>query len=204
MWRRLLLLETPGYREPWGSWFRYLIHLVSLDIKPCGQMAGRSSSVIELVSVPKGGTWLYVTMISHGKHFLIDILRDERHGRCFAHRYETPHLPQRPIPSPDPPHPTPIWHRDCETLFCGSFNTLRPRQYGRHFPNYIFKCIILNENVYISIKIWLEFVSKGTVNNIPALVKFVPKGPITNIPALLQIMVCRRRGETPLSEPMMA
>ena len=32
-------------------------------------------------------------------------------------------------------------------------NTLRPRQNGRHFPDDIFKCIFLNENVWISIKI---------------------------------------------------
>ena len=27
------------------------------------------------------------------------------------------------------------------------FNTLRPRQHGRHYPDDIFKCIFLNENV---------------------------------------------------------
>ena len=34
----------------------------------------------------------------------------------------------------------------------------------------IFKCIFLNENVLISIKISLKFVPKGRVNNIPVLV----------------------------------
>ena len=67
-------------------------------------------------------------------------------------------------------------------------NTLRPRQNGCHFPNYIFKRIILNENVWISIKISL---------------KFVPKGPINNIPSLVKIMAWRRSGDKPLSEPMM-
>ena len=67
-------------------------------------------------------------------------------------------------------------------------NTLMPGQNGRHFPDDIFKCIFLNENVWISIKISL---------------KFVPKGPINNIPALVQIMVWRRSGDKPLSEPMM-
>ena len=67
-------------------------------------------------------------------------------------------------------------------------NTLRPRQNGRHFADDIFKCIILNENVWIPIKISLEF---------------VPKGPINNIPALVQIMAWRRPGDKPLSEPMM-
>ena len=58
-------------------------------------------------------------------------------------------------------------------IYCFLFNTLRPRQNGRHFANDIFKCIVLNENVWISIKISL---------------RFVPKGPIINIPALFQIM----------------
>ena len=34
----------------------------------------------------------------------------------------------------------------------------------------IFKCILLNENVWSSIKISLKFVRKGPINNIPALV----------------------------------
>ena len=65
-------------------------------------------------------------------------------------------------------------------------NTLRPRQNGRHFPD-IFKCIFLNENLWISIKISL---------------KFVHKGPINNTPALLQTMAWRRTGDKPLSEAM--
>ena len=69
-----------------------------------------------------------------------------------------------------------------------AFNTLRPRQTGRHFADDIFKCIFLNENVWIPIKISL---------------KFVPKGPINNNPALVQIMAWRRPGDKPLSEPMM-
>ena len=68
------------------------------------------------------------------------------------------------------------------------FNTMRPRQNGRHFADDIFKCIFLNENVWISIKISL---------------KFVPKGPIKYIPALVQIMAWRLPGDKPLSEPMM-
>ena len=67
-------------------------------------------------------------------------------------------------------------------------NTLRPRQNGRHFPDEIFKCIFLNENVLVSIKISL---------------KFIPKGPINNIPALVQTMAWRRPGDRPLYEPMM-
>ena len=50
------------------------------------------------------------------------------------------------------------------------FNTLRPRQNGRHFPDGIFKWIFLNENVWISINISLKFVPNGPINNIPTLV----------------------------------
>ena len=71
---------------------------------------------------------------------------------------------------------------------CGRhFNTLRPRQNGRNFADDIFKCIFVNENVWIPIKI---------------SPKFVPKGLINNIPALVQIMAWRRPGDKPLSEPM--
>ena len=48
--------------------------------------------------------------------------------------------------------------------------TLKPRQNGRHFADDIFKCIFLNENVLILIKISLKFVPTGPINNIPALV----------------------------------
>ena len=69
-----------------------------------------------------------------------------------------------------------------------AFNTLRPRKNGRHFADDMFKCIFLNENVWIPIEISL---------------KFVPEGSIDNNPALFQIMAWRRPGDKPLSEPMM-
>ena len=57
------------------------------------------------------------------------------------------------------------------------------------WTKFLFKCIFLNENVRISIRISL---------------KFVPKAPIDNKPALLQIMASGQPGDKPLSEPMMA
>ena len=51
----------------------------------------------------------------------------------------------------------------------------------------IFKCIFLNENVWISIKISL---------------KFVPKDPISNCQPVFQIMAWCRLGDKPLSKPM--
>ena len=72
------------------------------------------------------------------------------------------------------------------TMIC--YNTLRPRQNGRHFAHDIFKCIFLNANARISFEISLKFVLKVQINNSPALV---------------QIMAWCRPGDKPLSEPMM-
>ena len=80
-----------------------------------------------------------------------------------------------------------VWHWVSEMALPG-FNTLRPRQNGRHFAYVIFKCIFVNENVWILIEISL---------------KPVPKAPINNIPALVQIMAWRRPSDKPLSEPIM-
>ena len=81
-----------------------------------------------------------------------------------------------------------LWYGILWIILSMPFNALRPRQNGRHFPNAIFKCIFLNENVWIPIKISPTF---------------VPRGPINNIPALAQIMAWRHPGVKPLSEPMM-
>ena len=61
--------------------------------------------------------------------------------------------------------------------------------YGHHFADDIFKCISLNENIWILLQI---------------LLKLVPEVQINNIPALVSIMAWRRQGDKPLSEPMMA
>ena len=67
-------------------------------------------------------------------------------------------------------------------------NTLRPGQNGRRFPDDIFNCIFLNENVGLSLKISLEFIPNIRINNNPSLV---------------QLMAWRRPGDKPISEPMM-
>ena len=51
-----------------------------------------------------------------------------------------------------------------------------------------FKCIFLNENDRILIRISL---------------KFVPRNPIDNKPALVQVMAWRPTDDKPLSEPML-
>ena len=80
------------------------------------------------------------------------------------------------------------FHMWCNHSSMPIINTLRPRLNGRHFVDDVLKCIFLNENVWILLKISLEF---------------VPKGPINNIPSLVQVMAWRRPGDKPLSEPMM-
>ena len=55
---------------------------------------------------------------------------------------------------------------DLETI--KNANSLRPRQDRRLFADGTFKRIFLNENVRISIKIPLQFVLKGRINNISA------------------------------------
>ena len=65
------------------------------------------------------------------------------------------------------------------TCMLQQLNTFRPRQNGRNFPDDIYKCIFMNENVRVSLKISL---------------KFVPMSQINNIPSLVQIMVWRRPG----------
>ena len=87
-----------------------------------------------------------------------------------------------------------IWwrHHDerCKQMLYSlhKINTLRPRLNCRHCPYDILKWIILNENVWTSLKISL---------------KVFPIGPINNTPALVQMMAWRRPDDKPLSEPMM-
>ena len=66
--------------------------------------------------------------------------------------------------------------------------TLKPRQNCHHFADDIFKCIFLNDSLWISLKISLMCVPKVRINNISGLVK---------------VMAWRRSSDKPLSEPMM-
>ena len=72
------------------------------------------------------------------------------------------------------------WHGwYCSTLFmcvlCPAkatalwINTVRGRQNGRHFPDDIFKLILLYENYFISIQISLKLIPKGPIINRPSL-----------------------------------
>ena len=72
-----------------------------------------------------------------------------------------------------------IWYR---------LTHLHPDKMAAILAGEIYKCVFLNENVWIAIKISL---------------KFVPKVRISNNPALVQIMAWRWIGHKSLSEPML-
>ena len=55
--------------------------------------------------------------------------------------------------------------------FCLGLNTLRPTQDYCHFTDGIFKCISLNEYVWISLKISQKFAPNVRINDIPSLVQ---------------------------------
>ena len=78
-------------------------------------------------------------------------------------------------------------------MICRMFSTellthLPLEKNGIHFATDIFRWILVNEKLYVSIRNSLEF---------------IPKGPIGNNSALEQIMAWRHPGNKPLSEPML-
>ena len=56
-----------------------------------------------------------------------------------------------------------LWYVNTNT----PLNTLKPTQNGRHFEDDNFKCIFLDENMFISIEIALKFAPTSQINNIP-------------------------------------
>ena len=78
------------------------------------------------------------------------------------------------------------WPQPPTKKYC--FNSSSPGQNGCDFADDIFKRIFLNEKDWILIKISLQFIAKGSIDNSPALV---------------QIMARRRIGDEPLCESML-
>ena len=60
-------------------------------------------------------------------------------------------------------------HMREQGLVAASGNSSPPWQNGRHFEDDIFRCIFVNEELHILIKISLNFVPKGPVHNNSAL-----------------------------------
>ena len=82
-------------------------------------------------------------------------------------------------------NPTELSRLSWGPLLLVQINSSPPGQYGRHFADYIFKCIFMNEKFCILIQVSL---------------KFIPKGQIDNNSALFQAMAWRRTGDKPLPE----
>ena len=70
-------------------------------------------------------------------------------------------------------------------FWADSVNPSKPGQNGQLITD-IFKCIFLNENLCILIRISLQF---------------VPEAPIDNNSALVPVMACHWTGDKPLPEP---
>ena len=87
-------------------------------------------------------------------------------GKCYIHCKRIRVIPYSNDVS--------IWFGGNKTF--NPVDTLRPRQTGPHVANDMFKCIFLNENVWISIKISPKFVSRGAINNMPTLVQIMAWG----------------------------
>ena len=66
---------------------------------------------------------------------------------------------------------TPPWLTTMTTL--RDIDSFRPWQHGWNFADKILNCIFLNGNIWIFIKISVKFVSKGTMNNIPAFAQIM-------------------------------
>ena len=77
---------------------------------------------------------------------------------------------------------------NCNVLGCWIWSNILPLRPTRHFPDAIFNCSFLNENVWISIRISLKFVSEALIDNKLALV---------------QIMAWCRPGDKPFSKTML-
>ena len=79
------------------------------------------------------------------------------------------------------------WGRD--EMAKGVIDTIRPKRDGQHFADDIFKCILLNENIWISLRISQKYVLKVRIDSISAL---------------FQTMTWRPSDDKPLSETKLA
>ena len=75
----------------------------------------------------------------------------------------------------------------CLLCNCSSFNS--SGQNGRCFADDIFICVLLNENVWIPLKISLKFLPKVWINNITALVQIMAQCWLGNKPLSVSMMV---------------
>ena len=83
------------------------------------------------------------------------------------------------------------WGRTWIRICTNKRHTLRPRQTGRHFADDIFKCIFLNENIFLILNIIsLKYVPYGLINNRAALVQIMTWGPTGDKPLFESMVLC--------------
>ena len=158
------------------GFFFLLFFFISFSKVRVGAKEGGSHYWEMAVAITCGyGGYLLQLLAAHSRFFFLWL--DANRFYPYPVRLFHQHLHNRSIV------PVPV------NLICWRVNTLGPRQNGRHFPDDIFKCIFLNENVWISIMISLMFVLVC---------------PINTFPTLIQIMAWLPLADKPLSEPIMA
>ena len=110
-------------------------------------------------------------MGTHGQHYFI-IHLETKHTYLICDSNFTEWIYENPFDNKIVFIKVMAWYQaDHKPLL--TVNTLRLWQHGHHFPDETFKCIFVDENVRIVIKISLTFVPNGTINNIQALVQIM-------------------------------
>ena len=80
-----------------------------------------------------------------------------------------------------------IWKRN--TLLC---NTSRQRENCQHFADNIFKCVSMNENLWVLDKFSLKYIPWGLVDNMAALVQIIAwhQSGDRQLSAVMMVMFC--------------
>ena len=155
-----------GWNATWCTWCMcaalfYWMPFVHQAKPIMSSKVGVSNSSLKLFCF-KQGTWSIVF-----QHVSYDIFTHSvNHGTDWRPLWDVCHCYGRP-----PPH----WciFQSFAIFYTYSIhivNSSSPGQNGHHFADDIFKCISLNEKLWVLIKISLKFVSKSPINNDPALV----------------------------------
>ena len=192
-------LEFPWlFPDRWTPWFCISLSVLNIsgaqawmfqenNVKTCDALVHCFTKIICCDDIQNvGQAVLYLTLIMLIPLSTTCALLVSKNNRKCQHNLKFPQTNSAHTRLPVPGNS--LSQSPCIHLWGLVFNTLRQKQNGRLFPDDNFKCIFLNENVWISVKISL---------------KFVTKGPINNNPTLVEIMAWRRPGDKPLSKPLM-
>ena len=112
---------------------------------------------------------------------IINISRSKQNGRYFADDIFTEVFNER----------FSVLIKKCHRRFSWRHNW----HYVITFPRRHFKCLFINENVGISIKISLKFVPKGSTYNIPPWVQKMAWRPVSELMVSLLTHICVNRSQ---------